>query len=257
VGETLIGLLTLAALVFVWRAGKSASKPLAVCMAESERKKTLDQILSGAISQDDAEKLAKSQENAGCTDDASAIRVAAKAAQSGDQVPHPPSGLTTNGGISSSSKVPPAGGGDGKTTHDVGTHVTSSGGNLYTLTAEDIAEGPMKFATAAGYDSVLAFITDQEGALKMENVAPPSSKPFDPLHPDPEAIAALEEILSDPAVFVTTSPLNKDLLLYHRLVPWKAGMEVHTLATVSTPKTISPAAPAGRTRDVSFFAGAA
>lgn len=183
----------------------------ATCLSLDARSTLVSRILSGEVSQADAEKMAQSYELSGCAEDAAAIRVAAKTAASGDLIPHSPTpGAHPGGG-------------------DIGTKEPTLGGNLYALTAADVALKPTAFALRAGYTSVSAFLANQGGKISAQNAPDPTTDPA---------------VLTDPSVYAEPSPLNPALMLYHRVVPWKAGLLVVTLvpiAVVSTGSLINPA----------------
>lgn len=108
----------------------------ATCLALDARNALVKRILSNEVSQSDAEKMAQSYEISGCTEDAAAIRIAAKTAASGDLVPHKVQSLSS-GILDAASKA---------TTID-----TSKAIYDYVLTDADVALTPLGFAIAAGY----------------------------------------------------------------------------------------------------------
>jgi hypothetical protein len=199
----------------------------ATCLTTDQRQALLNRVLSKEVSGDDAEKMAQSYDLSGCTEDAAAIRLAAKTAASGDLIAHtPPLGL------------PYVTGGGDKTKGDVGTEVPPSGGNLYALTAADIASKPTAFALRAGYPSVEAFIANQGGKLTAENATPPAA-PADAsdIKGFLAWVDAMKTFTDDAAIYATDSPLSPDpshpVVLYHRIVPWTAGTVVVTLSPIA------------------------
>jgi hypothetical protein len=180
---------------------------MATCLDTAGRQKIITQILTGAVSQDEAEKIARSYEISGCKDDASAIRTAAKVAASGDLVAHtPPAGSMGSLAVAPGGAAHPAGGG-------IGTFEPSKGASTYVLTDADVAMRPDGFALRAGYPSVDAFVTDQEGALKLD-------------------VAAGADYASDYSIYSTSSPLNPDVKLFYSVRPWASGTAVHTMVPI-------------------------
>lgn len=106
---------------------------------------------------------------------------------------------------------------------DIGTKEPTLGKNTHTLTASDIDGTPSTFAAIAGYPSVEAFVADQGGKLTMVNIPPPT----------PGDTAMALAYLDDKSIFVTPSPMDPTVMLYHRVTPWAAGIVVNTVSNVA------------------------
>lgn len=193
----LLGVLGIAG-YFFWK-GRSQPTTSPSCPAQTQLDGWLSDIAAGRMSTDDANKLAQSYALATppCTDAVSAINAAIASAS-----PHKPksTAVTPSGVIASSPSKFTA---SAHPTHDIGSY-SGSKGFSHVMTMDDISEGPDAFAKRAGYDSVEAFVANQNGNLTIGNAG--------------DTIGA--------ANFDTPSPLDPSVTLHQKVSPWSVGMTV-------------------------------
>ena len=182
----------------------------ATCLSLDARTALVNRILTNAVTQSDAEKMAQSYELSGCTEDAAAIRIAARTVASGDLMPH---------------KVPTLSSG----ILDAAARATTIDPSKmpkalidYVLTDADVALTPLGFAIASGYTppsscdlqsyapctAVDALLADNPTLTK--SVA-------GPLEGHPEVYAVLGKAGSSDIDTV---------LAYFAIQPWAAGVSI-------------------------------